>query len=649
MRAEAVLVLAVFGLSAISVLAAFRTTRAAMVAVESFLTLLLNASLGSFAPWDWFVILCAHPGALYAVMMTLLALFAVEGWVIRRSHYGRLFGYGLVVLLIALAVGLVVDIVSFRLAQRVPPWIALAELDDLRRFYRTDFLSMSAADGYIDGNLVAWSCAVVLLWDRARRTAGAMLGFVALHAFGEIALGEQWPIAHVLAVLTGMGIGGAGLLHQDAVFAHAERRMEDFFVARAWRRLTPAAVRDDLPKVEVEGFRVLIDRPTERREQQIINRVWLRLVEREVLPVIALQPGDYVLSRSPSAHADVAIKRSRYVRFLRSPRGEIFVIKAAWRWGSPFKPASRILRYRLHARNAISLERLHFPVPRLYWAREGFLNFGLRRYFLLVEEFVPGRPLDRHSLEQSTGAIRLLAQLHENRRFSWGAVSESGRPSVEEYIWTSFRPRVMYCLDRLQKLYGPVWPADLSTRIWAGFEARAFRLSGPDAVPFRLTHGDVTRNNFLWTPDGAKMLDLLTLGYEWVGPEILKACISFATKPPAWRRELWLTYFREAGDARWREYQRQAGIAAAFFMLREFAQGRAFGDTRRSGLPDPEAFALRVNYALHEDSIWGASPAETDWQALDNLFNRPIGTLRIDRPERGATIVDASPSASTPA
>lgn len=647
LRADAIIGVALLGLSLISLLAAFPTTRSAMIAVESSLTLALNDTLGLFAPWDWFVILGAHPGILFAAMGSLLALFSIEGWLIRRSDYGRLYGYGLLVLLLAFGVGLVVDVVSFRLAQRISPWMVLGGVDDLRRFYTTDFLSMSTADGYVDGNLVAWSCAAVFLWNRARRTASVMLAFVTLHGFSEIALGEQWPVAHVLAVLIGMAIGGVGLLRHDALFAQAERHMEDFFVARAWRRLTPVTLRAEPSTPASLTSRVLLNRPRGPRGRQETERLWLRLIEREVLPVVSLQPGDYVLTRHPPLDLETRFKRSRYVRFLRTPRGEVFVVKAAWRWSSPLAPAGRILRYRLHARNAIALERLQFPVPRLYWVREGFMNFGLRRFFLLVEEFVPGRPLDRKSFDEVSGAIRLLAQLHENKRLAWGPISEAGTASVEQYIWTSLRPRIMYSLARLQKQYGSDWPPDLGPRVWGWFEAAAFRLAGPDGVPFRLTHGDVTRNNFLVAPDGMKMLDLLTLSYEWAGSEILKSCISFSHAQNDRRRDLWIAYFREAGDARWREFLRQSGVAAGFHLLREFAQGRAFASADPAALPAPDAFARRLHFLLTDVALWGASPDQTDWTTLDALLNRPLGSLRIDHPQRGARVLDAPASASS--
>jgi hypothetical protein len=208
----------------------------------------------------------------------------------------------------------------------------------------------------------------------------------------------------------------------------------------------------------------------------------------------------------------------------------------------------------------------------------------------------------------------------------------------------------MYCLDRLQRQYGAAWPAHLTSRIWSAFEAQAFRLAGPDGVPFRLIHGDVTRNNFLRSSNSTKMLDLLTLRYEWVGWEIVKACVSFTEKTQSWRKDLWTAYFREAGAARWREFLRQGGLGAAYYILREFAQGRAFNSRREKSRPEPEAFARRLLYILNEERLWGTLPEETDWTAIDELFNRPIGTLRVDHPERGARIIDApSADASRPA
>lgn len=642
LKATRVIALSVTGLAVLTLLAVNPFSERAIVEIESDVILLLNDTLGQYAPWDWFVILGAHTGILFGVMVFLLALFAIEGWRMRRSDYGRVYGYGLLVILLALAVGFAVDVFSYRLAQRAAPWTMLGGLDDLRQFYTTEILTMSLSDGYVDGNLVAWCCAVVLLWNRAPRTATIMLGFIVVHGFSEVALGEQWPIAHLLALLVGALIGGAGLLRLDPLFANAERHMADFFVARAWRQLTPEGLSADSPAVSFEKARLVITGADLKERNRAMRRIWRKLVLREVLPVISLHPGEYVFSRKPPKESEAPFKPSRFVRFIRSPRGEVFVIKAAWRWSSPFGVPKRIRLYRLHARNTLALERLSFPVPRLYWVREGMMNFGLRRYFLLVEEFLPGRPLDRSSYEEASEAIRLLAQLHENKRIGWGAISETGKTSTEEYVWTYLRPRIMYLLNRVSRLYGSEWPSEMSTRIWSWFEAMVFGLMSDHPPPFRLIHGDVSRNNFIHSGDSVKMLDLLTLRYDWAGWEIVKATVSFSTKDDPWRHRIWQDYFQEAGNARWREFLRQSGIGVGCYVLWEYGHERAFGVKKGLYPGDPERFASRLHTIMHDRSLWGATPAETDWDRLNQLFNAPLGSLDSDLDGEGARIIEAA-------
>jgi hypothetical protein len=518
----------------------------------------------------------------------------------------------------------------------------LGGLDDLRRFYTTDLLTMSLSDGYVDGNLLAWSCSVVLLWNRAPRTASLMLAFIVLHAFSEVSLGEQWPVAHVLAIFLGSAIGGFGLIRQERVFAEAERHVADFFVARAWRQLTPEGLSREPEAVALEKSQVVLRETSRQKKNRLDDGIWLKLVRREVLPVLSLQPGRYVLSRLPFKDTKEPFKRSPHVRFIRSPQGELFVVKAAWRWSYPFQVPKKIFRYRLHAKNTLTLERLNFPVPRLYWIREGMINFGMRRFLILVEEYLPGRPLDRAAYEETSEAIRLLARLHENKRIGWGAISEPGKNSVEEFVWTYLRPRIMYSLHRLQRLYGPAWSPDLSTTIWNWFEGEAFKLTGPDGPPFRLIHGDVTRNNFIRSGDSVKMLDLLTLRYDWAGWEIVKAAVSFSQKSESWRSQIWQDYFQEAGNARWREFLHQSGFAAGYYILWEFSHDRGFGIRSAEELPEPEVFARRLHTLIYDRAIWGTSPETTDWKRLNQLLSSPLGTLDSDHPESGARVLDAT-------
>lgn len=640
LHAGRVIALSVFGLIVVILLAVNPFSERAVVEIESDVVLLLNDMLGNVFLLDWFVILGGHTGILLGTMLLLLGTFAMEGWRIRRTDYGRLYGYGLLVVLFAFVVSGLVDKVSYQIGQRPAPWTVLGGLDDLRKFYTTEFLTMSLDDGYVDGNLLAWSCAVVLMWDRARRTAMIMLTFIVVHGFSEVALGEQWPIAHVLGLLIGAVIGGMGLLRLERVFANAERHMADFFVARAWRQMTPEGLSANSPAIAFEKPRVKLT-GSEHQKHWANNLIWLKLVRREVLPVISLQPGEYVLSRTPPQDSDSPFKPSRFVRFIRSPRGEVFVVKAAWRWSYPLTTPKRILLYRLHARNTLALERLNFPVPRLYWVREGTLNLGLRRFFLLVEEYLPGRPLDRRSYGEASDGIRLLAQLHDNKRVGWGAISESGKSSVEEYVWTNLRPRVMYSLNRISRYYGSKWPAELTTQIWGWFETLYFKLAGPDHPPFRLIHGDVSRNNFIRSGETVKMLDLLTLRYDWAGWEIIKATVSFSQAGEGWRGRLWEDYFQEAGNARWREFLRQSGVTAGYYILWEFAHERTFGIRQGHSPGEPEDFANRLYKLMHDESLWGEQPDQTDWQRLDRYFNAPLSESEPGESGK-AWIVDAA-------
>jgi hypothetical protein len=253
------------------------------------------------------------------------------------------------------------------------------------------------------------------------------------------------------------------------------------------------------------------------------------------------------------------------------------------------------------------------------------MSFGLRRYILIVEEFVHGRALDTADPKVAAAAMRLLARLHENKRLSGGPLAEPEGAPPEKYIWSVQHPRVMAYLSRLQRAYGPAWPADLTDRVWRWMEAPMFDLAGRDGIAFRLTHDDVSPNNFLQTADGIRMLDLLTMKYAWVGPELIQAALAFGDDSPQSRSAVWQVYFQEAGEGRWREFLRQSGVAAGLFVLRELAQGRAFLPSGADALPDPEWLAARLRRIICDSAeLWGDSPAQTDWSRLADLFGQPL-------------------------
>ncbi len=130
-------------------------------------------------------------------------------------------------------------------------------------------------------------------------------------------------------------------------------------------------------------------RPPEKAGE---DALWIRLIERCVLPSIPSEPGRFVLSSFPFTGSKENFKFSRQVRFIQSPEGRVLVLKGVWRWGVPFRAHGRILRFRQHVRNSDELLRLNIPVPRVLGMHEGRMNFGFRHYAILVEEFVSGRP-----------------------------------------------------------------------------------------------------------------------------------------------------------------------------------------------------------------------------------------------------------------
>lgn len=347
------------------------------------------------------------------------------------------------------------------------------------------------------------------------------------------------------------------------------------------------------------------------------DKQWLRLVQAEVMPALNLTPAAWELSKYPPGSDRSIRKKSRYVRFLHSPNGEIYVVKAAWRFGGFFRRPRRIVRYVATAHSAEVLGKLGLPVPKVYRAHEGTTLLPPRRYFWLAEEFVEGDPPDCADPQQVGEVMGLLAKLHDSSRASWGPIGEEDGKSAGEYFARGLKPRIEFWLKNSSSDWG-VKPDAAAARTITDLLGREIdKWADSGHAKFRLCHGDVTPHNFIATPQGIRMIDLMTVGYGLASSEIIKATIAMIEEPGSDCAAAWESYFEQAGDARWEEFKATAGLGLALYGLREFSQGRALGIKQRAEPATLAEIVPWVRWMIEpQNDVWGGSPAQTDWGAI---------------------------------
>lgn len=583
-----------------------------------------NAMLGRRSVYDWSVILTSTDRwILLSILAGLISIF-VEGWFTRGRHYGRLFGYALFAIILTMLTEEAGDKISDLVEHRDSPWVVLDGLTDLRKSYDDEAIEMPEECGFPDENVMGWSCLVALLFLRAPRTSMLTLATLMIYLGAHLAMGTRWLLDMLTAAAAGPALGAAALIAFERPLHWLERKSEEGFLFTFWRSLAESE-RLRRPPHDASQAAGVIYRKPRIVERQHREHYWHRLVRREVLPALNIPADRYRLLHSPPGGQLQAFRASPYVRFLVSANKEVIIVKAAWRLGGFFYRRGRTARYALSAKYNVALERLGLPVPRLYWSKEGVTHLGLRRYCLLVEEFIDGWPVETSNPNEVIAAMRVLARLHGHTRESWGNLLDTRPHARGQFIWQELRPRVYVALREFGRWYDRAWTADHSHQIWKLIESEAARILDDSTVTFRLTHGDVTPRNFLVSGEDIVLVDLITLRFDLCGAEIIKAAIGLAHLQGDLRHLAWQTYFEAAGEERWREFRKQSRLALMVYLLRELAHLRAGGLREGEKPADPAQIVrwLESISAACEES-WGDLPADADWQKISTFFQQPI-------------------------
>jgi hypothetical protein len=614
-------------LLALFVLKLLPATNAWLIAAEEGATRSFNALLGRRSVLDWAVILSSSDEWIIFCFVIGLVSLLVEGWLTRTRHYGRLFGFALFTVALTVATEEMGDKISDLIEHRDSPWVVLSGLTDLREIHEDgeEAIDMPDECGFPDENVMGWSCLAILLLLRAPRTAVFTLVTLAIYLGAHLAMGTRWMLDMTTALFAGPLIAGAALVTLDRPVNWLERKTEEGFLLVFWRSLATVEGLRGQPRAEGETPDDPFRRPR-LAQMKLRERQWHRLVRREVLPTLNISFEEYRLLRHPPGEHGSEVRPSPYVRFLVAPNREILVVKSAWRFGTFFHQPGRVARYATSARYNVALERLGLPVPRLYWSKEGTRTGGLRRYSLLIEEFIDGRPLDTTNETEIRKAMGLIARLHSNTRASWGSLLDTEPNARGQFIWQQLRPRVYVAMREMSRWYGKNWPNDLTYRTWKLFEEEAERaLSGSAA--FRLTHGDVTARNFLVAGERIVMIDFITLAFDLVGVEIIKAAVGLTREDPALRRAAWISYFEAAGPERWQEFLKQSKLSVLLYFLRELSHRRAGGVQKGKKPANPEEILSWLQSVSQESaSLWGTQSAETDWESLTRMLEGSVRT-----------------------
>lgn len=583
----------------------------------------LNRSLGRNPLWDWTLLVLSSSYGVYGCILIIGYVLALLAWRRRFEDYGRLFGYGALAGVLAFVAQEVGDEISDIFPTPEAPLLRLDDLIDLRRFYGLGWHDLQDRTHTPEENILGWGFLILFLLPRAGVAAAAAFILLILHGMAKAVIGMDWLLSMGVSALIGAAMGGAALVVLPGVIAWTERKAEEIFVLRFWHMFSRAARRPGArPELRSPARESPLSRVKNLRTLRR-NLLWVELIEREVLPLFPGAPADIRLETSPPGDADTW---SPYVRFLTLPGEETYVVKAAWRFGGPLRRAGRLDRYLLAARHQRALEELQFPVPRLYWVREGLAWVGLLRYVVLVEEYIQGRPLDATADDETAEAMDLLARLHAQTAERWGPLSGRRGFSAEHYLLAELRREVLYDLRRIGRLSDRPWPEAAYDRLWRAFERRGRALLETGTPPFRLVHGDVTARNFIRSARRLRMIDFADVAFHWAGAEIIKAAMTLSGRDPARCGAAWRRYFETAGPDRWREFQAEASLGLARAALRELAHGRALGFRSGAAPPSSETVGRWMEALLTlPDAVFGERPELTSWEKLLPLVYDPSG------------------------
>jgi len=619
------LVVGILGLLCIYLLEVIEPLHVVLATGEVRMYLGLSDTIGHNRAWDWTIFSGASP-LYFLVSLTAMAIcMVVGGWAARRTNYGRIFGYIVFLILTTAAARELGDTVSDYI-KSPSPWNLYQGRTHGER-HEAGFIDFDKKVGMPDEKITAAACFILLLSARMPRSAVLALVLLIYYLFCQLALGMQWFVTQMASVFVGAVTAGGGLLALRGGVRWLERKSEETFLTVFWRSIhdiSPGPAGDSRKR---PGLSEDLWERISLRRALAKERFWRRVIQRDVLPILGAGDEAYRLDSKPQTKQGQDIRPSRFVRFLHAPgNGEIIVVKALQRFGGIFHRSGRVSRYSRSAKSNLKLARLGLPVPQILWVEDGVKTFGLRNYFLSLEEFVEGRHVNSAAPGETRRCMVLLADLHAHTGDRWGFVSDHRRRSRSQYVLQHLRPAVLHSMGKIRRTLMVEFSEDEVNHIWSLFERAALAvLSDPD-VSFRLTHGDVTARNFVVALDGAiRMIDFVGVRYDLAASDIIKACISLTDGGQEACAAAWRAYFEEAGATRWEEFRKEGCVALAAYALRELAQGRA-GAARLTSSAAHDAVLrwLKRMFSLGPE-VWGSSPEKIDWERILDVLRGPEG------------------------
>ncbi len=575
---------------------------------------------GATRGWDWTLLVTGSLWwlglILFAAAMSVLHL----GWIRRRKHFGRDYGYAVIALVVTCTSAVLFEEWSEEIPRSAPWTLTEGAEHDLAETHSPDFINFHARTDLLNGVVFSSVLLWLLLMPRFFAPSLIILFGVVTHSFGRLALGSDWLTSLLISWSAGFVAAGAMLAWCSGLFRWAERKSERIFVRLFWRFLFSRSKRN---------LRHVLSSPRHRKMweykvQQDFHRqakAWKSVVERRLLPLMAPGVAEYKLLETPP-DATAADSRSPYVRFLHLKDGPIYVVKMARRTGLNIGRPGRIERYNRSVRNTIAVDSLGVPVPRVYWATETVERFGFVRTFIGVEEFIDGLAFDPSNADQAKAAAQALAKLHSIQSGTWRTPDEIVEQPLP-YSLIRVRPEVMMTLRKIGKKIGfDMEPHE--EMLWQILEKL---LDDVDRlqVKWRLIHGDFTKWNLIFREGKPPcFIDLVDMRYDISGPEALKASRIVGREDVPNRQLFWETYFANGPD--WEEFLKQASWSLSFLLLREMAHSRV-EVSKSVPREDREKVVLeRIRFALSlPRETWGDSPRDTDWQRIDKLFSPMAG------------------------
>ncbi|CAN5406295.1 hypothetical protein BH09SUM1_BH09SUM1_30830 [soil metagenome] len=579
-----------------------------------------DATLFVAPAWDWTVLFFASVWWIVISAVVLFLIIVQANWKTRREHFGRSYGFFLATIAFMIISASLMDILAEDM-RRAAPWTALyIHRHALEQPRDVHFIHFARHTDVLEEVTYGWTFLTLVLGMRFRRVAIYSGIGLFLYVLGNITIGRQWPTTLLVSAALGFITAGIWTAGWSRPLSWVERKAEEVFVRLFWRHLqvaAPALGAVGAPAPLHAGAMLREARARASRKQGY----WADVVESEVIPLISPGNRDYEIIQHPPTVDGKKSSPSSFVRFVKIRGGRTYVVKSVQRKNSVMGMPGRIAKYVRSSRTSKVMQSLGLPVPEILWASESLRAFGMRRRFVAVEEYIEGRPIDLHSETELRETFALLARLHEVTGEGWGTLGEDRSTAFGSYMYRFAQQELSFHLHRLMERQTILIEEVEIDEIWRRMESRLMQRQATK-LPFRLIHGDITEKNILRTTEGKfYLIDFVDVGFDLAAREIVKAGLYLCRALPGARSDCFTGYFAARGAGAWEEFRVEAPFAFFLYALRELTQGRV-------AVPQIDDAATRSRALLQwihrasdvGESAWGATPAETNWALIDQLF-----------------------------